>query len=124
MSYFNTINEEITSYAATYQSAKKTIEKIVLEAHQEKTTWDEVVTIFNTRFFVPFSLSVGNQKDVILKDMAPKVEFNFTDGEDVNKVDQQSLLKVLSQGEKRALYILNLLFEVKVRMKHNYQHYL
>jgi energy-coupling factor transporter ATP-binding protein EcfA2 len=67
----------------------------------------------------PFSLSIENQKDVILKDMTPKISFNFKEGGDIKKVTPQSLLSVLSQGEKRALYILNLLFEVKFRIKNN-----
>lgn len=46
------------------------------------------------------------------------IKFKFDDGrgksEDIN---HQSLISALSQGEKRALYILNILFELEVRKK-------
>jgi hypothetical protein len=46
----------------------------------------------------------------IIKEL-PQIKFKFEDTD----VEENKLLKVLSQGEKRALYILNILFEVKVR---------
>ena len=32
-------------------------------------------------------------------------------------VEKAALMKVLSQGEKKALYVLNILFEIEVRKK-------
>lgn len=72
---------------------------------------------FNNRFFVPFKMSVSNQEDVILKGTKPTVGFVFSDGEREGVVARDALLKVLSQGEKRALYILNILFEIQSRQK-------
>ena len=54
---------------------------------------------------------------MILKGTKPSIAFKFSDGEREGEVPRDSLLKVLSQGEKRALYILNILFEVQSRQK-------
>lgn len=101
----------------TYKSGRGKIESIVLQAKQERTTWLEVVDIFNKRFSVPFKLSIGNQDQVILNDSAPIIKFEFSDESNTAPVDEQALLKVLSTGEKRALYLLNIIFEVQARMK-------
>lgn len=98
-----------------YRASKSTIDKAVKQAREERTLWEQVVATFNKRFFVPFKMSVSNQEDVILKGTKPSIAFNFSDGDREGDVLRDSLLKVLSQGEKRALYILNILFEIQSR---------
>lgn len=101
---------------ATYKSNQELVANIVFEAQQQKTTWETVVDTFNKRFKVPFKLSVENQDEVILNGAAPAIKFEFDDGRgDSETVSQSSLVEALSQGEKRALYILNVLFEVEVK---------
>lgn len=100
-----------------YKAGKVTIEAAVKQAREERTDWERVVATFNKRFFVPFKMSVSNQEDVILKGTKPSIAFKFSDGEREGEVPRDSLLKVLSQGEKRALYILNILFEIQSRQK-------
>jgi dUTPase len=100
-----------------YQACKVTIEAAVKQAREERTDWERVVATFNKRFFVPFKMSVSNQEDVILKGSKPSIVFKFSDGEREGEVPRDALLKVLSQGEKRALYILNILFEIQSRQK-------
>ncbi|MBD1388855.1 hypothetical protein IC617_05390 [Neiella sp. HB171785] len=101
---------------ATYKQNQELVANIVHQAQQQKTTWESVVDTFNKRFKVPFKLSVENQDEVILNGAAPSVQFEFNDGRgDSEQVSHSSLIKALSQGEKRALYILNVLFEIEVR---------
>lgn len=100
-----------------FKAGKVTIEDAVRQAKEERTDWEKVVETFNKRFFVPFKMSVANQDDVILKGTKPSIAFKFSDGESEGEVPRDSLLKVLSQGEKRALYILNVLFEIQSRQK-------
>ncbi len=46
------------------------------------------------------------------------IEFLFTDDSDEKSFDKKDdLLKILSTGEQRALYILNTIFEVEARKK-------
>ena len=108
-----------------YEKAETEIEKIRKKAREEKTKWSQVINIFNDRFSVPFIVKVGNQEDVILKQELPEIQFDFKDeygGQPEKKIiEKEKLLEVLSGGEKRALYILNIIFEVEARktLKHD-----
>jgi ABC-type lipoprotein export system ATPase subunit len=104
----------------TFDAGKVKIAEIVEEAKKERTRWGDVISIFNDRFSVPFVVRMENQEDVILKRDAPTISFDFL--EDPNDktspavpVAEGSLMQVLSNGEKRALYILNIIFEVEAR---------
>lgn len=100
----------------TYDRGREELEGIVEEARQEATRWGEVLDEFNGRFSVPFIVTMENQHDVILKADAPSIRFRFKghDGEEV-PVNEIDLVRVLSNGEKRALYLLNIIFEVIAR---------
>ncbi|MDY2564784.1 hypothetical protein SON66_16050 [Pseudomonas syringae] len=115
--YFNVVQSALSLFAGAYASAKDVIAETAQQALEEKTKWTSVVTQFNERFYVPFKLVVQNQQDVILKGESPKVVFEFEDGQGTCGVEEDKLLQVLSQGEKRALYILNVLFEIQARLE-------
>lgn len=117
ISYLANQRDLFDQFMDQYKAGKVTIEAAVKQAREERTDWEKVVTTFNKRFFVPFTMSVSNQEDVILKGTKPSIAFKFSDGEREGDVPRDSLLKVLSQGEKRALYILNILFEIQSRQK-------
>lgn len=120
-SYFNVAQIALSSFATAYASAKDVIAETAKQALEEKTKWAAVVTQFNERFYVPFKLVVQNQQDVILKGETPKIVFEFQDGQGTCGVEEDKLLQVLSQGEKRALYILNVLFEIQARLESTQQ---
>lgn len=102
----------------TYQNNQAVVEGIIQQAKAEQTTWAAVVDTFNERFTVPFKLSVNNQDDVILNNQAPTIQFEFDDGRGASEtINESSLVEVLSQGEKRALYILNVLFEIEIKIQ-------
>jgi ABC-type glutathione transport system ATPase component len=98
-----------------FDESKEKIQSIVNEAEKQNTKWQEVINEFNERYSVPFKVKMTNQSDVILADQVPSIKFEFTDGDNEKPIDKDMLLNILSQGEKRALYILNILFEVKAR---------
>jgi DNA-binding transcriptional regulator YhcF (GntR family) len=98
-----------------YEIGKKQIEEIIKKAKEESTLWSKVIDEFNERFSVPFKLSVGNQEQVILNSQAPIVQFEFNDHNGNKNVTESDLRNVLSTGEKRALYLLNIIFEVQAR---------
>ncbi|MBC7749161.1 MAG: hypothetical protein H7Z76_11410 [Methylotenera sp.] len=121
LSYLIEQKDLFTNLLTGYKNGKIEIEKIIAIAKKEETDWKEVIKTFNKRFSVPFKLEMKNQDDVILKSESPNLNFVFQDN-DLNQekdVDEAELLKVLSQGEKRALYILNIIFEVRARQKAN-----
>jgi ABC-type multidrug transport system ATPase subunit len=119
IAYLSLIKVEYESILALYEESKEKIQKIVDEAEKQSTKWQEVIDEFNERYSVPFKLKMMNQSDVILADQVPSINFEFIDGEKRKQVDRETLLNVLSQGEKRALYILNILFEIKARNSAN-----
>lgn len=117
LAYLSASDQTYVEFINEYRANKQIITNAIEAAKQEKTQWEEVVKIFNRRFTVPFELVVSNQEEVILKGTAPNIDFAFKDDTSPRKVDRELLLQVLSQGEKRALYILNILFEINARKK-------
>jgi hypothetical protein len=117
LSYLVDQKELYIQFLEAYRTSKATIEEAIEQAKSERTEWEAVVDAFNKRFTVPFKISVANQDDVILKGSQPSISFRFYDGDGEGDVARDSLLKVLSQGERRALYILNILFEIETRRK-------
>jgi hypothetical protein len=104
-----------------YKISKIQIEETITQAKNEETEWQNVIQIFNDRFSVPFTLKIQNQDEVILKSAAPNVFFIFNDIDKSESIpiDNSNLLNVLSQGECRALYLLNIIFEIRARKKDN-----
>ncbi|GAB4076293.1 hypothetical protein [Nostocoides australiense] len=95
------------------EERRKDIEK---QAAEESTQWEKVIRIFNDRFFVPFRLSAENKHKVALgQEAVLKLIFKFEEGGESRGVERDDLLSVLSNGEKKALYILNVLFEMETR---------
>lgn len=101
-----------------YQAAEARRKEIEEQAKRERTQWEDVIDIFNERFFVPFRLEVSNRVDVILgQEEMLSLGFVFHDGTEQAEVDRKSLLEALSTGEKKAFYVLNILFEIEARKK-------
>jgi energy-coupling factor transporter ATP-binding protein EcfA2 len=98
-----------------YHSGEKEINGISEKAQTEATRWMSVIDTFNKRFSVPFKLAVQNQDDVILKRDVPSIVFVFKDADGEASIKRPDLLQALSSGERRALYILNIIFEVEAR---------
>lgn len=101
-----------------YQAAEKRKREIEEEAGKQRTDWERVIEIFNDRFFVPFKLIAKNRVAVILGgEPILSLGFTFVDGADSASVEKNTLMQVLSTGEKKALYILNIIFEIEARTK-------
>ena len=100
-----------------YTKGKKEIEEIISQAKNETTKWMSVIDEFNKKFSVPFKLKIENQEDVILKSEAPNIKFEFIDQADKCDIEENQLVNILSNGERRALYILNIIFEVEARIE-------
>ena len=103
-----------------YEKSQTRKEEIEKAAASQRTEWEEVIDIFNSRFFVPFRLSMINRERVILgTDSMPRLGFTFQDeagGESAN-VERRTLMQTLSTGEKKALYVLNVIFEIQARRR-------
>ena len=116
-SYLMLHRSEFESLMTEYDAGKKRIEEITREASEQATKWQEVMNIFNRRFSVPFKVGIENKQDVILKRDTPNVSFMFEDEAAPPKsVERAELVDILSSGERRALYLLNIIFEVEARI--------
>lgn len=117
-SYLKMRFELYMDYLNKYEAAQVRKKEIEEEATREQTQWQKVIEIFNDRFFVPFELSAKNRIAVMLGD-AEMIELAFTyrDGDENASVEKDALMKVLSMGERKALYILNVIFEIETRKK-------
>jgi hypothetical protein len=107
-------------FVNNFQAAETRKREIEAEASKQRTQWEAVIDIFNQRFFVPFKLTATNKVSVVLGDEPMlTLGFTFEDGADTAPVEKATLLETLSQGEKKALYVLNIIFEVETRKKAN-----
>lgn len=101
-----------------FDTSKSELESIENEAKLEETIWYEAAMTFEERFHVPFSLDIEDHTNTILGTKAPNIVFNFTNdlGENVQfNRGQLTSLDVLSIGERRAMYLLYVIFEFKAR---------
>ena len=121
INYFSNFKESFNLLLKEYHDSQAEINSIIKEANSQKTKWEDVANQFNIRFDVPFKLKVLNQEDVILKDkIIPSIAFIYNDGRSDGKGDLEidensSKLKAFSTGERRALYLLNVIFEIKAK---------
>lgn len=116
-SFLKQIELGIGSLVENYNAKKLDIEKIVTAANGSKGLWHDTVKEFMTRFTgLPFSFGIENLGDAILGKDMPSITYRYG-----NKLVDQSVLTkdILSQGERRAFYLLNIIFDIKSREKEN-----
>ena len=116
LNYISSLVNETTELAKIYESKKAELEKVIYDAKKEFEIWKDIIKTFNERFYVPFEIKLVNQEDVVLKEETANLEFDYKDpNETPVRKDKNSLLSILSKGEQRAFYILQLLFDVESR---------
>jgi len=120
ISYLIESKEEYLELMECIASGQSEINTIISEAKRQATLWAKVISIFNDRFSVPFVVRMDNQEDVILKSETPSISFDFLqdvsdDDSDCISIAEHELKNILSNGERRALYILNIIFEIEAR---------
>lgn len=100
-----------------YSKAQLDLKKLRDDARGEATDWKKAIDLFKERFFVPFTIEPSNQEDVILNMEMPSFKYIFSDNRGEKEVTKDNLLNVLSTGERRAYYILNMIFQILVAKK-------
>ncbi|MEK7476389.1 MAG: phage infection protein [Candidatus Coatesbacteria bacterium] len=119
-SYFFLKIDLYNDLVAKLHAAEKRKVEIEAEAAKERTQWERVIELFNGRFHVPFRLVPQNRVAVILaQEPLLSLGFRFEDGSESATLERDELMRVLSTGEKKALYILNIIFEVEARRQAN-----
>ena len=110
-------SRDAEGYLKIYAYSKDEIQGIESEAAKSAPRWEKAVELFNDRFIdMPFTLSVVDQaKTVLGRKNRAQLKFTFTDGEDTAEYLRNEVKSTLSQGERRALYLLNFIFDVEER---------
>lgn len=106
----NLLNELLDEYDKALLDLKELHE----EAKKETTDWKKALDLFVERFYVPFTIEPSNQEDVILNMELPSFKYIFSDSRGKKEITKDSLLNILSTGERRAYYILNMIFQILV----------
>lgn len=120
LSYLKANEELVQKAVESYKESEERRKEIERQAAAESTQWEDVIDLFNKRFHVPFTLVPRNREKVVLaQEKFLTLDFEFKEGGDANRIDREHLLRILSTGEKKALYILNVLFEVEARKNSN-----
>lgn len=121
-SYFSTITFFLTEIVDSYNTGSKRLLEIEQEARNQETEWDKIVKKFNERFFVPFKAKITNKDSSILGKSTPNIAFEFENKNGNPKTfnsDELNREDILSQGEKRAMYLMNVLFNIEAKKKEN-----
>ncbi|MAZ72345.1 MAG: hypothetical protein CMC70_04275 [Flavobacteriaceae bacterium] len=121
LSYFDKERFYISELLETYKNGLAKLKEIEEKAEQQATVWDEVIKKFKARFSVPFDVRIKNKSSSILGKDVPNINFIFTDDITGNEsaFEQKELgrKEILSQGEKRAMYLLNVMFNIEARLE-------
>lgn len=111
LSYFFHLTKELNLLKEIYMKNQQAISEIIKKASQEKTEWEKVIELYNQRFKMPFKIKIANKSNSLLGIQEPQIEFEYNGyiiSEDKLKKD------ILSTGEKRALYLLEVLYKIEI----------
>lgn len=112
-SFLKQIEPGLVSLVELYNQKKPELEAIIQKAENDKPRWESAIKEFENRFVnMPFSVEINNVADAVLNEQTPSIDFKFKG----KNIERTMLIKdVLSQGERRAFYLLNVIFEIKSR---------
>ncbi len=117
------VKQHLIDYYTYYQSQKTDLNNVIAQARSQIPRWKSIIDLYNDRFHVPFKVEIENQDEIILKQTAAKLKFVYVDeqGAEIEK-PKNDMLAILSRGEQRAFYILQLLFELESRKASGVDH--
>ncbi|MCQ2058231.1 MAG: hypothetical protein MJY71_00160 [Bacteroidaceae bacterium] len=117
--YFAKLKNKADDLLTAYQASKPTLDSVLRQAAEQRTAWEKTISIFNRRFTVPFEVKIKNQTDLLLNEEAAALSFEYSTPSGLKEVESKVLEDVvLSKGELRAFYTLQLLFAIE-KMKHD-----
>ena len=117
-SYLKVHEELYVEWFNRYETARQRRKDLENQAKEQRTQWERVIEIFNDRFTVPFRLEARNKADVLLGQTSIiDLAFTYIDGTEEVDIDHPSLREWLSMGERKALYVLHVIFGIETRIK-------
>lgn len=123
--YFAKFIDKAKDLLTAYQDSKPILNSVLQQAAEQRTAWEETISIFNRRFSVPFTVKIKNQTDLLLNEEAAALSFEYRTPAGQKEVESRVLEEVvLSKGELRAFYTLQLLFAIEKMKKDGGQEHL
>lgn len=113
---FSKLDIPFADYYRRISQITTRIRDLYEQAAAQSQRWQAVVDEFNRRFRVPFKVQIENKANFLLKDEAPNLSFVYTRGvltQQTATLKKDELMVSLSTGEKRALYLLYVLFDLE-----------
>lgn len=116
--YMKSLDTQFSDYVNKITGFAEQIKALYEQASAQAARWVEVVNEFNQRFKVPFEVKIANKANFLLKDEAPKLYFTYTREKDTANektadFGKDDLMPMLSMGERRAMYLLYILFDLE-----------
>lgn len=120
-SAFEQMEKPLSFYENHFSDFADEIQALYEIAESQAEEWIKVVNEFNLRFKVPFLVRIQNKANVLLKDAAPHIVFEYHQSNSqvglVKYFEKDELMNSLSMGERRAMYLLYVLFDIEAIKK-------
>ena len=116
--YINKEKNNCSQLLKKNKENEKNITNIKKLAKEEEDIWVKTLKIFKERFTVPFDIEVLNKTDVSLEiSDIPRFKFVHSrdGGNEKYKTEEIEDMNFLSTGEKKALYILKVIFQIELK---------
>jgi len=126
--YLHTCLVEIDKLLEEHDIAKDNITAALNQAKDCENEWEEIRDVFNDRFSsLPYRIAITNKKDAIVSNLVhPVFEVKYENPRNTGdpyreRPDEHNRLyeisKVLSNGERKALHLLNVIFRLRTKLK-------
>lgn len=113
LSYIESSDINIQTINSSISLHKKDMDKVTGKANDQLQNWQNAIDVFRRRFRAPFIVDIENPSKVVLKGEPARLTFKYERGSELREKTKDELMACLSVGEKRALYLLQILFDLE-----------
>lgn len=103
----------VEELATAVQTRNEDLERLNHRAAEQLERWKRVIKVFRERFRAPFSVSIENESKVVLHGEPARLVFTYNRRGQIRAQSKEDLMNCLSVGEKRAFYLLQILFDLE-----------
>ena len=109
-------NAIASEFYSLYETKRGELQDIISKVNEDTQLWNHVVSIFNSRFHVPYHLQIENKAEALLNQDFLRIKYlHSKDDGTIEYKSKEHFLNFVSTGEKRAYYLLVNLFEIEKR---------
>jgi len=109
-------NAIASEFYSLYEMKRGELLDIISIVNKDTPLWDRVISIFNSRFHVPYHLQIENKAEALLNQDFLRIKYHYSkEGRSIEYKSKEHFLNFVSTGEKRAYYLLVNLFEIEKR---------